>query len=113
MVNSTQEAADKPNINPPDALTTTSDICFQSQTCSSAAVHVSVDNILNVFHQNIRAVRDITNELISSLLPELPQILCTTEHHLKEHELERISIDRYNLGAKFCKKKNFSINVTL
>jgi hypothetical protein len=38
------------------------------------------------------------------LLPELPQILCITKHHLKEHELERISINHYNLGAKFCRK---------
>jgi hypothetical protein len=26
------------------------------------------------------------------------------EHHLKEHELERIPIEHCNLGAKFCRK---------
>jgi hypothetical protein len=50
------------------------------------------------------AIRDKTNELINSLLPELPHILCIMEHHLMAYELERIAIEHYNLGAKFCRK---------
>jgi hypothetical protein len=104
MVNSIQNVADKLQINPSNTLTTTSHINIQPQIGSNAIVHGSVDNIFKVYHQNIRGIRNKTNEIINSLLPELPKILCITEHHLKEHELERISIDHYNLGAKFCRK---------
>jgi hypothetical protein len=38
---------------------------------------------LEIYHQNIRAIRKKTNELISHLRPNLPQILCLTKHHLK------------------------------
>jgi regulator of RNase E activity RraB len=91
MVNNIQNVADKLQINP--------------SSSSNGIVHGSVDNIFKVYHQNIRGIRNKTNELINSLLPELPKILCITEHHLKEHELERISIDHYNLGANFVEKK--------
>jgi regulator of RNase E activity RraB len=57
-----------------------------------------------VFHQIIRGINDKTNESINFLRPELPEILCIIEHHLKEHEFGRIAIDHYNLGAKFCRK---------
>jgi hypothetical protein len=92
MVNNTQHAA-----NTLPSLVNTN---FQSQIGSNAVVHVSVDSTFKVCHQNIRGLRDKTNELINLLLPELPQILCITEHHLKKHELERILINHCNLGPK-------------
>jgi hypothetical protein len=54
--------------------------------------------------QNIRGLRNKRTEIINSLLPELPHILCITEHHLKELELERTPLEHYNLGAKFCRE---------
>ena len=30
--------------------------------------------------------------------------MCLTEHHLKELEIENLSIDHYTLGAKFCRQ---------
>jgi len=38
------------------------------------------------------------------MVPKLPYILCLTEHHLKEHEIESFSIGHYTLGAKFGRK---------
>jgi hypothetical protein len=46
-----------------------------------------------MLHKNIRAIRDKTDELINCLLPELPQLLCIMEHHLREYEWERIAIE--------------------
>ena len=61
------------------------------------------DNIM-IYHQNIRGLRNKRTEMLNSLLPELPQILCITEHHLREFELESSPIEDYKLGAKFCRE---------
>jgi len=57
-----------------------------------------------VFHQNIRGLGDKTSELLGSVLPMLPHVLCLTEHHLKEQEIENLSIAHYTFGAKFCRQ---------
>jgi pyrimidine deaminase RibD-like protein len=36
--------------------------------------------------------------------PNLPHILCFSEHHLKQSELEQFNIDNYRLGALYCRK---------
>ena len=54
---------------------------------------------LNVIHQNIRGLRNKSSELIISILPDIPQIICITEHHLNEQE----TIKNYTLGAKYCR----------
>jgi hypothetical protein len=43
------------------------------------------------------------NELISSMNSDLQHILCLTEHHMKQLELEYFLIENYNLGAKYCR----------
>jgi exonuclease III len=62
------------------------------------------NKVLRVFHQNIRGLRNKTNELISSMHSNLPHILCLTEHHMKQLELEHFHIENYNLGARYCRK---------
>jgi exonuclease III len=57
-----------------------------------------------VFHQNIRGLLNKTEELISSLSPDFPQVLCLTEHHLKHFEIDFVCVDQYKLGAKFCRE---------
>jgi hypothetical protein len=32
----------------------------------------------------------------------IPHILCLTEHHMKQLELEQLHIENYNLGARYC-----------
>jgi exonuclease III len=59
---------------------------------------------LTVLHQNIRGVRGKTSELLASLLPNLPHVIYLTEHHLREQEIENLSIAHYTFGAKFCRQ---------
>ena len=40
-----------------------------------------------------------------SFLDEAPHIICLTEHHLKEQEIEITHIPKYKLGAKYCRLK--------
>jgi hypothetical protein len=96
MVNHTQKAVDKLIINPSSMLTTAPNKNKynkvkdrlnrnpQSQAGSSDFTHIPRHSIFKIFHQNIGGIRDKTNEFMNSLLPELPQILCITEHHRNE-----------------------------
>jgi hypothetical protein len=59
--------------------------------------------ILQIFHQNIKGLKWKFNEVLSSLYPSFPHILCFTEHHLNQQEIELTQIDSYTLGASFCR----------
>jgi hypothetical protein len=61
-------------------------------------------NPLIVFHQNICGLRNKIDELISSVFPDLPHIMCLTEHHLKQLELDQISMDGYRLPTSYYRK---------
>jgi hypothetical protein len=58
---------------------------------------------LQIFHQNIQGLRWKFNEVLRSLYPGLSHILCFTEHHLNQQEIELTQIDSYILGASFCR----------
>lgn len=60
-------------------------------------------NLFRVFHQNIRGLKYKVDELSNSFLPDYPNILCLTEHHLKNFEIDKLPIDRFKLGSKFCR----------
>jgi hypothetical protein len=38
------------------------------------------------------------------MLPQLPHVICLTEHHLRDQEIENLSMAHYTLGTKFCRK---------
>jgi len=57
-----------------------------------------------IFHQNICGLRGKMDELISSLSPNSPHILCFSEHHLRKFELDQINVDGYRLGAAYCRQ---------
>jgi hypothetical protein len=61
-----------------------------------------------VFQQNIKGLLKKSEELISSLSPDFPQVLCLTVHHLKHFEIDFIYMDQYKLGAKFCRESRKS-----
>jgi len=52
-------------------------------------------NWVNTWWQNICGIKGKTDELIGSISPNFPHILCFSEHHLKTFELEQISIDGF------------------
>jgi exonuclease III len=76
----------------------------QSQGGHNEDKLASEDDTITIYHQNIRGLRNKRAELLNSLLLELPQTLCITEHHLKELELDSTPLEHYKLGAKFCRK---------
>jgi hypothetical protein len=61
-------------------------------------------NSIIIFHQNICGLRKKTDELISSVFSNFPHILCFSEHHLKQFELDQINVDGYTFGAKYCRQ---------
>jgi hypothetical protein len=63
------------------------------------------DNVLSIYHQNIRGLRGKTDEIINSMYPHPPHILCLSEHHLEHVELCHTSIEYYNMGAEYCRKR--------
>jgi len=62
-------------------------------------------NLFKIFHKNIRGLKSTVDELSNSLLPDYPNIMCLTEHHLKEYEIDNLPIDWFKLGSKFCRHK--------
>jgi hypothetical protein len=58
---------------------------------------------LHIFHQNIQGLQLKIDEIINILYPELPQVLCFTEHHLNQIDLNTIYIDKYTLGSSYCR----------
>jgi hypothetical protein len=59
---------------------------------------------LKVFHQNVAGLRNKSDELYCHLAQDPPHIICITEHHLKDFELELTCFNGYTLGAKYCRK---------
>jgi hypothetical protein len=60
-------------------------------------------NLFKIFHQNIRGLKSKVYESWNSLFPDYPHIMCLTEHHLKDYEIDNLSIDHFKLGSKFCR----------
>ena len=77
-----------------------------SHVSNSSLLYSSNNNSLNVlvYHQNIMGLKGKTNELISSLYPDLPHLLGLTEHRLDYSDLDHTYRDHYNLGAKYCRQ---------
>ena len=61
-------------------------------------------NSLTIYHQNISGLKGKTDELISSMSPNLPHILCFSEHHLKHTELGQINIEGFELCTAHCRQ---------
>ena len=58
----------------------------QSRTRNSVKTPLGVidsdgDHVLRIYHQNICGLGSKSNDLLISLYPNLPHILCLTEHH--------------------------------
>ena len=62
------------------------------------------NQVLRIYHQNICGLGTKTNDLLASLYPYLPHILCLNEHHLTQFQIQHITMDCYNLGAEFSRR---------
>jgi hypothetical protein len=61
------------------------------------------NQIITIFHQNVRSLRYKTNELLCCIQDDPPHILCFTEHHLQYSELVLLHFENYTLGAHYCR----------
>jgi hypothetical protein len=59
---------------------------------------------MTIFHQNVFDLKGKVSDLISSMSPNSPHILCFFLHHLKKFELSKINVDDYRLGAAYCRQ---------
>jgi len=60
---------------------------------------------LKVYHQNVRGLKDKLNLLSNFFYSEFIHIICLTEHHLKDHEINLVSMEHYKLSSKFCRQQ--------
>jgi exonuclease III len=81
----------------PPAKTKISDV-------TSSTLNSNNYQTLNIFHQNIRGLRNKTDEIFCHIPQNPPHVLCFTEHHLKSTEIISTHIDKYSLGASYCRK---------
>ena len=63
-----------------------------------------LNNCFQVWHQNIRGLKDKLNKLKNVINTETSYIVCLSKLHLKEYGIENINIKHYVLGEKFCRK---------
>ena len=62
------------------------------------------NNSFTIYHQNICGLKGKIDELISSMSPNFPHILCLSEHHLKHTELDQINIEGFKLCTPYCRQ---------
>jgi len=58
-------------------------------------------NNFEILHQNVHGLSHKIDEFLISLLPKYTQILCLTEHHLRNEEIANVNLDQYTLGDQF------------
>jgi hypothetical protein len=75
---------------------------FNKNECYST--QQSAVTFLRVYHQNIRGMKFKIDELLGTLCPDFPNVLCLSEHHMNPIELNTIIVNYYNLVAVYCKK---------
>ena len=66
----------------------------------------NVTTPLLIYHQNIRGLRNKIDELFILFSENVPHILCFTEHHLLNDEINSLYINPYNLGTSYCRTKH-------
>jgi hypothetical protein len=70
-----------------------------------AADHTASPNSLNIFHQNIRGLRNKSDELTHSFEIDgiHPHVLCLSKHHMVKQDLLHLTLAGYLLGSSFCR----------
>jgi hypothetical protein len=76
---------------------------FSPENIASKINMLNSNTLFKVFHHNIRGLKTKVEEFLTSLHPVNPHILCLTEHHLRQHEIEHIFMNQFRLGSKFCR----------
>jgi hypothetical protein len=61
-------------------------------------------NSLNIFHENIRGLRNKSDKLMNSSVVDSinPHILCLSKHHMEEKDLMNLTVTGYSLSSSYC-----------
>ena len=70
---------------------------------NTSSFNGNITTPLLIYNQNIRGLRNKIDELFMLWSSNFPHLLCFTEHHLCNDEINCICINPYNLGAKYCR----------
>jgi hypothetical protein len=65
-------------------------------------------NNITLYHQNVQSLTNKIDELSIAMHKNYigPHFICLTEHHLKETEISKISLEAHILASGFCRKKS-------
>jgi len=66
-------------------------------------LNLDIDSF-TIYHQNICGLKGKIDELVSTMCPNFPHILCFSEHHLKHKELNEINIEGFKLCTAYADK---------
>jgi hypothetical protein len=73
--------------------------------CRRLGVYSGASGTVVDIKMNIRGLRGKIVELLCHLHQDLPYLICLSEHHSGQSEIDLINIEHYSLGAKYCRKK--------
>ena len=86
------------------ATSSTNEVPFERKYINNSNEgSVDIRNPFRVFHQNIRGLKGKRDELGLHFLEGTHHVICVTEHHLKDYEIDKVCISKYKLGAKYCR----------
>ena len=61
-------------------------------------------NNFTILHQIVRGLKNKIDEFLISLPQSEPQVICITEHHLQNEEIDSVNFGHYILGSAFCRQ---------
>ena len=85
----------------------------RDQSNKKPILNKHTENTFTVFHQNICGPFNKKEELLNFLTRNSRQIICITEHHLIDEDLEGITLYPYALGVKFCRRMHKCVGVCI
>jgi len=56
-----------------------------------------------LYHQNIQGLKCKAVKITNFLYPDFIHVLCFTEHHLNQHEINLINTVHFSVGAQYCR----------
>jgi len=84
-----------------EATSSTNEVPFERKyIINSNEGNVDIRKPFRVFHQNIRGLKGKWDELGLHFLEGTHQVICLTEHHIKDYEIDNVCIPKYKLGGK-------------
>jgi hypothetical protein len=59
---------------------------------------------LQIYHQNVQGLRCKVDGILHFLYPAFPRVLCISEHHLEQLELDAVQLGNYTLRGSYCRR---------